>query len=518
MRFVEEGVALVGIAERGHHEGKSMDERREILTTRGLGRLRERLAQVLGSGVELARRDEDLRERQMRTEVTRLRGQQPAQPAFRTGDVAIVGLLRRTLHRECRTRIVELATQRIVVGRELGSALERAHRGAMIARLAGAPRRRCDVPRSIGVVGERRCIAQEGRRVNAWIRIGRRGGGDPLERGQILGRRRKQLLEYSVRRRAIVAAVLEDPCEPQPQRCHVIGRRAAIVCFGHARTQDVGGLAALTTAREHLRVIDEAADVLRRVARCLRDEGRGLVLLACLLERPRLRAQQGRLLHAAGRALGTLAAHGRDIAPAPQLGQQILECAPRLGIRGPPRHDHAVDRGRTIEATVVAVELPRSAQRGTRAIVVGELSDALERLGGLRPRAGTAIQPREAIESIHVIGIDRDDLLHRRDRLERLIEVLVDVGELLVERSGTLGVLRRGARLISEQHGELFPQPVLRRDRAKPATRLGIPRCMTHLGDRDAQHLDRIRRCVVPSGALPAPGAVILRHRLESLP
>ena len=383
----------------------------------------------------------------------------------------------------------------------------------MIARLAKAPGRG-DHDRGIGG-RQRRRVAQQGGGVDARIRIERRERRDPLECGQVLGRGGEQLLEDRGGRRPVGARILEDPGEPQAQRGHVVGRRTALDRVEHPCGEDVHRFATLATAREHVRVVDEPADVLGGVVGGLGDHAGGRLQVARLFERARGRPQQRGLLHPALRAGGSLAANLGQLAPAAELGEHIVECAPRIGIRRPARHDRAVDRGRVVEPAVVAIELPGGTQRGARAIVVREGADALERLGRLGPRSGAAVQPREPVVVVDVVGVVRDDRLHRGDLLERLIEVLVDVGELLEECRGDLGAIR-GARLVGEQERELLPQALLGGQRAQPPARLGIAGRGAHRDDHRPQHVQRIRRALGSRDLVPASGPFI-RHGSSSL-
>ena len=197
------------------------------------------------------------------------------------------------------------------------------------------------------------------------IRIGRGQRGDPLERGQVLGRRGEQLVEDRGRRGAIVAAVLEDLRQPQAERGDVLVRRAARDRLGDPRPQDVGGLAALAAAGEDVGVVDEPADVVGRVLRrgsatTVAAAGRSP---ACSSARAWARSSAAFSKPLCG-ARRTLAADLGDLAPATELatGRRRARASARRsdGRRSTMR---PVQRGRAIEAAVVAVELGGGEQR-----------------------------------------------------------------------------------------------------------------------------------------------------------
>jgi hypothetical protein len=140
-----------------------------------------------------------------------------------------------------------------------------------------------------------------------------------------------------------------------------------------------------------------------------------------------------------------------------------------------------------IEPLVVAIDLAGGAQGRACSVVTREHRDALERLRSFRPRTGTAIEPSESVVMIDIIGIALDDLLHRDELLEWLIEILVDIRELFEERGRDIGAILRGSRFIGEQQGELLPHPLLGGERPQSPPSLGIPRCMTHVDDRRSE-------------------------------
>ena len=209
--------------------------------------------------------------------------------------------------------------------------------------------------------------------------------------------------------------------------------------------------------------------------------------LAC----PRLGPQERGLLDSA-RQLGACATHLGQLAPALEVREELVERAPRVSIAGSPRDDRAVDLDRLIQSTVIAIELACRAQRRACTIVLCQLRDSFEALGRLGPRAGAAIQPREPIVMRELAGRERDHGLHRPDRIECLIEVLVHIRELLVERDRDLRSPFHRACLVGEQERERLPQALLRGERAQPAPDLGISGRLPHGRDARAQGLHGI--------------------------
>ena len=513
VRLVEQLVRFVAIADE---VAAALDDLRELLGRRLIRRGREALAQDLGGLVVAMLRREQLGERERGFRAVRARAEDRAQPAFARRRLTSRGLRERLFDDERAARGLELLGELLleieIVDVLLDELLERGDRGLVIAGLGRAARgfeRHHDPAVAIRL---RRRVAEQGLGMRAAIAGARRVRREALEAGQVVGGRRQQVAQYARRARAIAELVVEDRDQPQAQCGDVLGRRAAIDRFVDARRDDLRRLARLTAAREHVRVIDEAAHVIGRVARGLGDERRGRCTFTRLLERARLTAQQHGLLDA-GRACRDLTAHLRDLGPPVELRQRLVERLPGVEVARPAIDDLAIRRRGVIELAVVAIQLARRTQRRARAIVTRQRGDALERLGRLLPRAGAAIQPREPIVMLDVVGLELDDRFHRGDRLERLIEVLVDIRELLEERGLDLGPARRGARFILEQQRELLPRALLGGERAQVTARLGLARLRANLGDRHAERLDRIDRDLARQ-LLPLARAMslVLRH------
>jgi hypothetical protein len=463
--------------------------------------------------VETARGAQQIGEREVRGEVKRLIGEDRAQRALGAGAITGGGIRGRDLDGERRLRLVELADDLVVLGEQLGGALERVDGSAELAGLAqatsGLDHERC----RFGLVVDRAGLPQQCGGVRT--RIALRPLRELLERGDVLGRATEQLVERCIRR-GLVAAGLERLDESEPQRGDV--RRRCTVGDGlrDALREDIGSFASASFACEYRRVVDEAADIVGRVLRRRRDEIRRAAHLAGLLECASLCTQQHRLVDAA-HAVGELAANGGDLAPALELGQHFLEGAPRFDIRLAALDDRSIHSGSLIEPTGVAVQLAGGTQRGAPAIVLRDLGDLLEGLRCLHRRTGAAIQPCQAIVVRDIVRLHCDDGLHRLDRLDALTLVLVDVGELLVECRRDIGALDRSARFVGEQEDELFREALLARKRAQLAPRLVVARRVPDGRDRGAHRMDRTTpACTLldrrRSQALPAAGSFVLGH------
>ena len=453
---------------------------------------------------------EQVGEREARVDVLRVRVEQVAQPALGALAIAGLGLGGRARDRGGGADVVELRAQ-ILVGHEVGRGLVRDDRRAVIARVA-KPARGLDQQRGlVGTGGERVRVPQQRGRVRERIRIVLCLPDQALERGDIVGGVGQQLAEHDRGGVAIAARVLEDRRVARAQRGDVLARRAALDRLDHARREHVGRLAPAPAAREHIGVVDEPADVLGRVAGRPRDRLLGAAHVARRLERARLRAERRRLLDLAGRAVREHAADLGELLPATELREDVVERLPGVAIARAPVDDRAIDLGRAVELGGVAVEAGGGVHRRARAIVLRARRDALEHLGCLRERAGAPVQPREAVEVIDVVGIERDDRLHRGDRLERLVEVLVDVGELFPERRGDLARVC-GAGLVGEKHRELLAAGGVDRERAQLAARLEVVRRAADLRDRGAHRVERIDLHVDVGARDPLPASGRVRH------
>ena len=448
MRFVQQLMRFVAIFGQ---LAAALEHLRELLGGGVIRRGIERIAQHSDrfTGAVLGR--QEVRERECGRRAVGPRAKDRAQPPLAGGT-----LRERSLDDHGGARFLELAGEVVVQARQpdglrhlVAHFFERRDSRAMLARLARAA---CTLDRhrdAMAWIRLRRRIAQQGLRMATLIVRPRRSRSQPLEAGQVLRCRREQVAKYDRSLGAVVELVIEDRDESHAQGRDVVRGRAAIDRLVDARRDDLRGFFRLAAAREHVGIIDEPAHVIRRMARGLRDEHRRGGRITRGVERTGLTAQHHGLLDPV-RARRDLTADLGKLAPALELGHHLVERLPRIEIGGPTIDDRAIHRRRLIEPPVIAIELAGGAQRGARTIILREPGDALERFSRLLPRPRAAIEPREPIVMLDVLGLELDDSFHRRDGLDRLIEVLVDIGELLEKGGLDVRTTRGRARFILE--------------------------------------------------------------------
>ncbi|MCB9565107.1 MAG: hypothetical protein H6708_32380 [Kofleriaceae bacterium] len=502
-------MAVVGVAERRRHLRQAMDEARGLRRRRVRRRGRERVAQVRRRGRRAPAAHQQPGEREAGVDVVRLRRQELAQPALGAGDVAGLDVGRGGRDHGRTPDVGQLALQLGVIVDERGRVLERPHRGGDVAGGAEPARGRRHDRGAPGGVGQRGGVPEQRGGVHLRIRIGRGSRRDALERRQVRRRLGQELVDDRGGRRGVVADVLEHLGQPPPQRGDVLGRRRVAPRLGDPRPQDRRRLLAPPALGEDLGLIDEIADDVGRVGRRAGDDPRRRRIVAGLGQGARLRSQQRRRLEAAGGARRALAPDLGDVVPAPQLRQHVVEGAPGAEVVRPPRHDHAVDLGGALEVVVIAVQARGLVQRRHRPVLGRQPSHLLERLGGPVPRPDLAVQRGEPLVMVDVVGGPRDQRLHRRDRLHRLVEQLVGAGQLLEERGLHSRIVDAARDLLVQQRGQRRPQLLLGRDRTQPPARRDVVGVGPDDDERHPQVLERVRdraRALVP-------GVLVVGHR-----
>ncbi len=114
-----------------------------------------------------------------------------------------------------------------------------------------------------------------------------------------------------------------------------------------------------------------------------------------------------------------------------------------------------------------------------------------------------------------LLGLEPRHRLHRGNRLERRVEVLVHVHELLVQRD-LARPAERGARFIGEQQRESPTRRAPAAERAQAPPRFRIARRIADRGERRAQRVQVIGLGLgpfeAPVAALPALRVLVLGH------